>query len=214
MTGLHAHSLSGKRVLVTGSQRGLGLALVDALLFRGAQVHAGHRSTTGVPAALDRPGIVPVYLPLDGVTAASLPQVDYVVNNAGINRNASLDAADAVDALRAELEVNVLGTLAVVSGYLASDRRPAGFINIVSALAFEPNGFCATYSASKAALHSLGVSLRDYGHQHGVYVLNAYPTAIDTRLTAGMPISKLDTADVAERILQAWEAGVDTLRFD
>jgi NAD(P)-dependent dehydrogenase (short-subunit alcohol dehydrogenase family) len=213
MTGLHIHTLAGKRVLVTGSQRGLGLALVDALLDRGALVYAGHRSPDGIPSALDRPGVIPVYLPLDGERTASLPDVDYVVNNAGVNCNVSFDAIGAVEALRAELEVNVLGTLAVVSGYLASGRRPAGFVNIISALAFEPNYFCSTYSASKAALHSLCVSLRDFGAQHGAYVLNAYPTAIDTRLTAGMPIPKLATADVAERVVQAWEDGRDELRF-
>jgi len=213
MTDPHIHPLDGKRVLVTGSQRGLGLALVEALLGRGASVYAGHRSPDGIPAVLDRPGVIPLYLPLGGEHTASFPDVDYVVNNAGVNRNVSFDAINAVDALRAELDVNVLGTLAVVSAYLASGRRPAGFINIVSALAFDPNYFCSTYSASKAALHSICLSLRDFGAQQGVYVLNAYPTAIDTRLTAGMPIPKLAAADVAERIVQAWEDGMDELRF-
>jgi len=210
-TGIALEELT---VLVTGSQRGLGLALVHELSARGTRVYAGHRSA-GVPAELDLPGVTPVFMELGATPLPRLPDVDYVVNNAGINRNTPLDSPQATQVLDEELRTNVLGTLNLIHHYLPrlAGRPAAGFVNIISALAIDPNYFCATYSASKAALHSLCVSLRQVAGDKGFHVLNVYPTAIDTRLTDGLAIPKLAPAEVARAIVDAWSAGDCELFF-
>lgn len=215
MQRMNERSLDGSSVLITGSQRGLGLALVEVLLARGARVYAGHRSPARVPDSLIRPGVTPVFVDVSHAAATELPDVDYVVNNAGINCSMRIDAPEAAKALRQELDVNVFGTLEIVGRYLPAmtAKRNGGFVNIVSDLALAPNPFCATYSASKAALRSLCLSLQDVCQEQNIYTLSVYPPAMDTRLTEGLPIPKLSTAHVAERIVEAWERGQAELFF-
>jgi short-subunit dehydrogenase len=200
---------------VTGANGGLGRALVTEFAFAGAEVFAGVRDGALLEHDFGSSRIQLLELDVTKPSGWRLPDMDVVINNAGINRNTSFTDKKAEEALTAELEVNVLGTLRVVNHFLPGmiERREGVFINVISDLAFSPNFFCSTYSASKAALHSLGLSLRDYASDKGVHVMNVYPKAIDTRLTAGIDIPKDSPDYVARRILDALSRGEAEIAF-
>src|SRR3954462_7156586 len=102
--------VSNSVALVTGANRGLGRAFIQALLARGARkVYAAARD----PGAIDIPGVVPLKLDVTSTddiaqAVAAAPDLTLLINNAGISRGKALLASDVLDAARAELETNVL----------------------------------------------------------------------------------------------------------
>src|SRR5262249_54561908 len=113
-------SLADQTVLVTGANRGMGRVYVEQLLDRGvAKVYAAAREPRAIRVADPRV----VALQLDVTSAASVaeaaeaaPDVSVLINNAGISRATSVLDSDA-SALRAELETNLLGPLALASAF-------------------------------------------------------------------------------------------------
>src|SRR6476660_5133411 len=103
--------VKGQTVLVTGANRGLGLALVDAFLAAGATVYAGARDASKI----NRSGAKPVQLDITDpasvkAAAAKLGDVTIVVNNAGVFVPAVIGASDEIAALRSNIDTNVYGT--------------------------------------------------------------------------------------------------------
>src|SRR5262245_42687265 len=122
--------------LVTGANRGLGLAFTRALLAGGARkVYAAARDAS----AIQLPGVEAVALDVtrDGditAAAARLSDVDLVINNAGISRGSGLLGNDSLEALRAELETNAVGPLRVARAFAPALARNGGgaIINVLS----------------------------------------------------------------------------------
>src|SRR5262245_18994986 len=145
--------------LVTGANRGLGLAFTRALLAAGARkVYAAARDAS----AIQLPGVQAVALDVtrDGDVAAAadaLGDVDLVINNAGISRGAGLLTDGVVDALRAELETNAFGPLRVARAFAPVLARNGGgaIVNVLSVLSWISLPRVASYAASKAAAWSL-----------------------------------------------------------
>jgi NAD(P)-dependent dehydrogenase (short-subunit alcohol dehydrogenase family) len=127
-------------VLITGANRGLGLALADALLQAGARkVYAGARDTSTVTQA----GVLPVKLDVtnaaDIATAAqACADVSIVINNAGIDLGCAVMAAEAAQSVRTELETNFFGPLAVSQAFAPVLARQGGgaIVNVLSALSW------------------------------------------------------------------------------
>ncbi|MBF6176812.1 SDR family oxidoreductase [Nocardia blacklockiae] len=155
-----------KSVLVTGAGRGIGLAVTQRLSRRGWQVYAGVRRPEDEAVFRGMAEVVPVRLDItDPGDLARLPQVlpahlDGVVNNAGIAVQGPLETVTS-EQLTSQLEVNVVGQLAVTRAVLPLLRAGHGRIVFISSLSgrFSAPGMGA-YCASKFALEALGDALR------------------------------------------------------
>jgi NAD(P)-dependent dehydrogenase (short-subunit alcohol dehydrogenase family) len=204
--------------LVTGANRGLGLAFAQALLARGARkVYAAARE----PSSITLPGVVP--LALDVTNAAHIAaaveaagDVTLLVNNAGILRPSPLLGEDALTAVRAELETNVFGPLATSRAFAPVLARNGGgaIINVLSVLSWVTLPQVATYSLSKAAAWSLTNGLRNELAAQGTQVLALHVGFMDTDMAKGVPGAKAAPSAVAALALDGVESGAAEVLAD
>ena len=200
--------IENKRVLVTGSSRGLGRALVAAFIEADArEVLAGARKSADLEA-LKSDRVTPVQLDVtndaDVNAVAGLGAIDILVNNAGVAWFGNPLTID-FEKVQEELAVNYLGVLrvtrAVAPGMIA--REDGMIVNIATAFAKINLPLVGTYSATKAALLSLGQAFRAYLLDHNVRVITVMPTTIDTDMSRGANVPKLTKEFVAAEILDA-----------
>jgi NAD(P)-dependent dehydrogenase (short-subunit alcohol dehydrogenase family) len=200
-------NIAGKAVLVTGANRGLGHALVEEALERGASlVYAASRQpidhpddrvatvtidvtdTTQVQEAVDRIGVL-----------------DILINNAGIS--VPDDLSDRA-AFERHLAVNLFGTWNVTEAFLPSLTQTQGrIVNVVSIAALAAVPILPAYSASKAAELSLTQSLRPLLAERGVKVHAVLPGPIDTDMIRALQIPKAAPESVARAIFDGLENG-------
>ena len=211
--------LAGRTALVTGANRGVGAALVDALVERGAaRVFAGAREPASLNAAVARHGdrLVPVRLDLTrpGDIAAAVARcgdVEVLVGNAGLAAyGGPLDIDEAT--YREVFEVNVFGPLALVRALAPALRRQRGgvlFVNSLTGLVVSRSA--PVYGASKAATRMLALGLREQLAADGVVVTISHPGFIDTDMAADLALPKASPRSVAERSLDGLEAEAATV---
>ena len=155
--------------LVTGANRGIGKAIVEELLARGAsKVYAGVRNAESVQPLVAQYGDRVVPLTLDvtnnndiAAAASAASDVQILVNNAGIVSGMGRSITGNEQGFRDELEVNVFGPLAMATafrGVIESSRGVIVNLNTVGSLVSFP--MAPSYSASKAATHSITQALR------------------------------------------------------
>jgi NAD(P)-dependent dehydrogenase (short-subunit alcohol dehydrogenase family) len=205
-------------VLVTGANRGLGQAFVDALIARGARkIYAAARD----PSSIKLAGVVP--LKLDVTNEADLAaavvacgDLTLLVNNAGITKGSSFLAADSAKAARAEFETNFFGPLALSQAFAPILKANGGgaIVNVLSVLSWLNIPSAATYSASKSAAWSLTNGLRGELRGQGTQVVGVHVGYMDTDMTKGMTADKTDPRDVVRLTLDAVEAGQDEVLAD
>ena len=211
--------INGAVAFVTGANRGIGRALVQALLDRGAaKVYAAARRPETldplVKAAHGR--VVAVRLDVtrsDQIKAAVdlAGDVTLLVNNAGIVAHLGDSFTDRtwVSAGREEYEVNVLGTLSVTQAFapVLAARGGGAVVNISSVAGLVAFGMLTSYSASKAALHSVTQATRAWLKAQGTYVAGVYPGPIDTDMAAKIEMDKTSPDVAAGAILDGVEEG-------
>lgn len=182
---------TGTRVLVTGANRGIGLALVQRLLARGDEVLAVCRRTSSALARTGATVIEGVEM-TDEDAVTGLPdrlgpnRLDVVYANAGILLPDDLDGF-AADDLRAQFEVNALGPLRLVRAVLPRLAAPAKVALITSrmgSIADNTSGGYCGYRMSKAALNAAGVSLAHDVRARGVAVAILHPGYVKTDMTS------------------------------
>ena len=204
-------AIAGKTVLVTGANRGLGRALVDEALRRGAKrVYAAARQPILVPD--DR--VTPVTL--DVTDPAQIQEVvdrieslDILINNAGVSVPDDLSERSAFEL---HLAVNLYGTLDVTWAFVPSLTRSGGaVVNVVSLGAVAAVPVLPAYSVSKAALLSLTQSLRALLAGRGVGVYVVLPGPIDTDMVRALDIPKTPPDDVARATLDGVERGEEEI---
>jgi NAD(P)-dependent dehydrogenase (short-subunit alcohol dehydrogenase family) len=203
--------ISGKSVLVTGANRGIGRALVDEALRRGAdRVYAGTRS------GWTSPDERVVQLAFDVTDAAAIRaaaketgSLDILVNNAGI---ALYDDLTDREALERQLAVNLFGPFEVIQAFLPqlSESRGA-IVNNLSLNALAPLPVIPAYSASKAAAFSLTQSLRGLLAGRGITVHAVLTGPTDTDMTRGYEIPKATPEAVAQAIFDGLERGEEDI---
>jgi NAD(P)-dependent dehydrogenase (short-subunit alcohol dehydrogenase family) len=200
-------ALADKTVLVTGANRGLGRALVDEALSRGARrVYAAARR----PMVVKDDRVTPLTLDVTDTgqiqeAVEMVESLDILINNAGVS--VPDDLSDRA-ALKQHLAVNLYGTLDVTQAFLASLARSRGaVVNIVSLGAIAAVPVLPAYSASKAASLSITQSLRALLAGRGVTVHAVLPGPIDTDMVQGLDIPKTPPAEVARATLYGVERG-------
>lgn len=216
--------LKGIHALVTGANRGLGRAFVDELLARGAAlVHATGRDLEQLEAmaSRDRERIRPVVLDVtDAVgmeaVAASLPSLDLLINNAGVDCPAALLAAEAMADIRRTLEVDFFGVLGACRAFApVLARSPAAAVVNVGAMAglIHLDGQ-AGYSAANAAQIMLSHGLRAELAGQGTRVVQVLPGFLSSDMGARLPEPKASPRAVAAATLEALVAGEDLVLPD
>ena len=204
--------------LVTGANRGLGLAFTQALLAGGARkVYAAARD----PASVKQPGVEPVRLDVTNAgevaaAARDLGDVTLVINNAGIIRGSGFLGETGVEAVRAELETNFFGPVLVSRAFAPILARNGGgaIVNVLSALSWVAFPSSSTYSASKAAAWAFSNGLRNELRGQGTQVLALHVGYMDTDMVREVAAPKSKPEDVARQVLEALEAGKSEILAD
>lgn len=204
--------------LVTGANRGLGLAFTQALLESGVRkVYAAARD----PASVKQAGVVPVRLDVTNAAevasaAAELGDVSLVINNAGIIRGSGFLGENGVEAVRAELETNFFGPVHVSRAFAPILARNGGgaIVNVLSALSWVAFPGSSTYSASKAAAWSFSNGLRNELRGQGTQVLALHVGYMDTDMVRDVAAPKSKPEDVARQTMDALEAGQSEILAD
>ena len=197
--------IADKAVLVTGANRGLGRALVDEALTRGAKrVYAASRRPMVVPDERVTPLILDVTDPAQiDQAVARVESLDILINNAG--RSLPDDLGDRA-AFEQHLAVNLYGTLDVTQAFLPSLTRNHGaVVNVISLGAVAAVPVLPAYSISKAAALSVTQSLRALLAGRGVSVYAVMPGPIDTDMVRALDIPKTPPEDVARATLDGVE---------
>ena len=200
-------TIADKAVLVTGANRGIGRALAEEALSRGAgRVYAGTRQPLAHPDGRVTPLTLDVTNPAQIQAAADqVESLDILINNAGIWL---FDDLSDRAMLEEHLAVNFYGTYAVTQAFLPLLTRSKGtIVNNVSLSALAPVPFAPGYSISKAAAFSLTQSQRMLLARHGVHVHSVLTGPTDTEMTRDLDIPKASPESVARAIFDGIENG-------
>ena len=215
---MKAQRIEGAVALVTGASRGIGRALTEALLTRGVRkVYATARNPEALRALRDQ-RVVSLRLDVtdaDQIRAVgeAASDVELVFNNAGVALPGGIADPTVLDRARREMEVNYFGPLQLLHRLAPTLARNGGgaVVNIGSAAGLTNFPFIPTYSASKAALHSLTQGARILLGAQGTSVFGVYAGPVDTDMTRGFELPKASPRDVAFAILDGIEAGQEDI---
>jgi NAD(P)-dependent dehydrogenase (short-subunit alcohol dehydrogenase family) len=204
-------TIEGKVVLVTGANRGIGQALVEEALARGAKrVYAGTRQPI---AHLDE-RVTPLILDVTNAAqiqaaVAAVESLDILINNAGLARYDDLSDRATIEQ---HLAVNLFGTHAVTQAFLPLLTQSRGaIVNGLSIAAFASLPIIPAYSISKAATFSLSQSLRALLAGQGVSVHSVLTGPTDTEMSRGLDVPKASPESVARAIFDGVEKGEDDI---
>jgi NAD(P)-dependent dehydrogenase (short-subunit alcohol dehydrogenase family) len=206
-----ALTIEDRAVLVTGANRGIGQALVDEALRRGAKrVYAGTRQPLAHPDERVTPLTLDVTNEAQIQTAVErVESLDLLVNNAGI---ALYDDLGDRAVIEEHLAVNLFGTYGVTQAFLPLLTGTRGaIVNNVSLMALAPLPLTPAYAISKAAAFNLTQSLRALLAKRGVRVHAVLTGPTDTDMTRGFEIPKASAQSVARAILDGVERGEEDI---
>jgi NAD(P)-dependent dehydrogenase (short-subunit alcohol dehydrogenase family)/uncharacterized OB-fold protein len=217
-----------RKVLVSDGKTALGQALVKEMALAKAElIWVGYAEPWKKFAGFDELQKIPqvTLVPLDVTDSKNVRElaaeiagkVDIVVNNAEYHRTAGISARQGVETARAEMDVNYFGLLRLAQEFgpamrsRGADGRASAvaWVNVLSIYAlanFPPHG---TFSASKAAAHSLAQCLRAEMRPAGVRVVNVFPGPIDDEWSQLLPPPKVAPAALARAVVSALRDGVE-----
>ena len=218
-----------RKALVTDGKTETGQAIVRALVKAGADiVWVGHAEPwKKMGDGLDDISALPqvTLVPLDLTNGRQVTElagsiggkVDIVINNAEVHRTFGIGARRGTDVAKAEMDINYFGLLRLAQefGPALKGRSADGvtgataWVNLLSIYAlsnFPPHG---TFSASKAAAHSLAQCLRAEMRPAGIRVINVFPGPIDDEWNQHTPPPKLAPTALANAIVKALRDGVE-----
>jgi NAD(P)-dependent dehydrogenase (short-subunit alcohol dehydrogenase family) len=197
--------ITDKIIMITGANRGIGSALVEEALKRGAKkVYAGTR------VALHHPDerVIPLNLDITNIAqireaADRIGGLDVLINNAGV---AFYDDLSDSTILEKHLAVNLYGTQNVTNAFLPALKGSDGaIVNILSILALAPLPPIASYCISKAAAFSMTQSLRAFLKSQNVSVHAVLTGPVDTDMNRGLDIPKASPESAAQKIFDGVE---------
>ena len=214
----------GQTALVTGANRGLGRAFVEALIDAGAaKVYAAARNTETLAdlVAQSDGRVIPVALDITKrdvieTAATTYRDVAVLINNAGTAAFEGIIDAASSDPARVEMETNYFGTFNMIRAFAPVLAANGGgtIVNLGSIASFVNFPALGSYSASKAAVHSLTQGVRAELAAQGTFVAGVYPGPVDTDMATGIPMDKTPPSAVARTILQGVEGGEEDIYPD
>lgn len=211
-------NLKNAVVLITGANRGLGLAFARIALARGARkVYAGARD----PSTITLPGVEAIKLdvsnPADvAAAAAHATDVTLVINNAGIADMGGFLDADAIESAQRHLDVNLFGSLRVVQAFapvLAANGGGA-LLNVLSIASWINGQPLGLYAMSKSAAWAMTNGLRHDLRAQGTQVLGLHMGFVDTDLTKGIDAPKSTPDAIVNQAFDGLEAGAQEVLAD
>lgn len=209
---------------VTGANRGIGKAYVTALVQAGAhRIYAAARSADTlkdvVAIAPDR--IIPIALDVTNAeqvnaAAQTAQDVTLLINNAGVIGSGGLFLRNTVETAQWEMNTNYFGTLSMVRAFAPILQRNGGgaIVNMLTVVAVANAPVFSSYSASKAALHSLTQGIRAELAQQGTQIIGVFPGPVDTEMSEGVQMDKVAPSEIARAVLQAVEKGIEDVYPD
>lgn len=205
-------------VLITGANRGLGLAFAKAALAQGAQkVYAAARN----PGSVTLEGVIPVKLDVNNPEDIAklvhdCTDVTLLVNNAGVAEMGEIMAEDAETMLRRQLETNLFGPLKLSKGFapILAANGGGAIINVLSIASWITGPLLATYSVTKSAAWSMTNALRQELSAQKTQVLGLHVGFIDTDLTHGLDVPKVAPEVVVARTFNALEQNAEQILAD
>jgi NAD(P)-dependent dehydrogenase (short-subunit alcohol dehydrogenase family)/uncharacterized OB-fold protein len=219
-----------RKILVTDGKSEVGQAIVKALAKAGADiVWVGHAEPWKKLPGFDDITELPqaTLVPLDVTNGRSVAKlageiggkVDIVINTAEVHRTYGIAARHGTDVARHEMDVNYFGLLRLAQefGPALKGRSADGvahataWVNLLSIYAlsnYPPHG---TFSASKAAAHSLAQCLRAEMRAAGIRVINVFPGPIEDEWNQTLPPPKLAPAALASSVVKALKEGIEDL---
>lgn len=215
-------NISENQILITGGATGMGLALAEAFLKTGNQVAVcGRRQDKLDEVRQALPGIKTIQADvataegrsmLVSQTLAALPNLNMLVNNAGIMQSVQLDKANSTELeqwLRNEVEIDCLAPILLTTQLLPhlKQQSKAAIINVTTGLVFAPAAKYPFYAAAKAGLRAFTQSLRFQLKESSVKVFEVLPPAVNTALNQSND-SKISPQQVAIETLQGLEKGM------
>lgn len=202
--------IAGSTALVTGAGRGLGRYFTQALLDRGASTVYG---TARRPDTIDTAGVTPLALDVtdpDSITVATeaAPDVDLLINNAGVSAFTDLITGE-LDDIHREMATNFFGPLWVIRSFapVLAAQGGGAILNVLSALSWISYQGSAGYAAAKAAAWSMTNSVRLEISTQGTQVTGLVMASTDTDMMAEFDVPKNNPTDVVRAALDGIETG-------
>ena len=213
-------TIENANVFVTGANRGIGRALVEELLERGAgTIYAAARNPESVSdlVALDPERVTAIALDITDrsqVEAAARAASDstVLINNAGVLAVDGIVDGDP-ELMRRDMETNYFGTANMVQAFAPVIESNGGgsIANVLSVVSLAPMPMIGGYSASKAAAFSLTQTARTELRDRKIAVHGVYPGPVDTDMTDGFEMEKATPQGVAKEILDGIDAGTEDI---
>lgn len=210
--------ITGKTVLVTGANRGIGKAIVETFLAHGAgKIIAAVRNPDAAQPLVDTYGDKVEILPMDlgdpasiQAAADSVSQLDMVINNAAILENCSPLDEEAPALWEMQSQINVTGLLHVARVFAPKLKASGGvFAQINSSAAMRCSARFSIYAATKAAAYLICQGLKEEFREQGIRMLSVHPGPMQTDMAV-----KAQIADIAEPPEIVAEDILEALRGD
>lgn len=213
-----------KTVLVTGANRGIGRAFVNVLLEVGVnKIYASARNPETLNDLVASGGGKVVAVKIDVTNpenindvATELKDVELLINNAGVASFEGIISAKDDHAARLEMETNYFGTFNLIRAFapILKDNGGGAIINMAAIASYVNFPALGSYSASKAAVHSLTQGVRAELEAQSTLVAGVYPGPIDTDMAANFPMDKTPAATAVRNILDAVDKGIEDIYPD
>ncbi|WP_030166049.1 SDR family oxidoreductase [Streptomyces sp. NRRL S-813] len=208
--------ISTATALVTGANRGLGRALAQELVARGATVYGAARR----PDQIDLPGVKAIRIDVTdpasvAAAAEEVRDITLLINNAGSSTGADL-LTGSWDDVRLEMETHYLGTLGMIRAFAPVIESQGGgaILNILSVLSWVTFPAVGAYSAAKSAQWSLTNEVRQQLAPRGITVSGLHVGYMDTDMARHVTEPKTDPADVARAAVDGIAAGAPEIVVD
>lgn len=213
--------MNANSILITGGSDGIGFGLAKRFIAAGDKVLITGRSLDKLQSALKRCPDLHIFQndiskadhreALAAHVKQTMPGINMIINNAGIQRRVAL-AADQSPWPERQGEIDILFSAPIhlndlLIPQLLSTGRPSVIINVTSGGAYIPQPFAPVYSACKAALHSYTMTLRHSLSETGCRVIELIPPAVKTSLTGAGPSHGADLDEFCDAVFEKIMSG-------